>query len=209
MGFRPSQRDSQRRGELAREAARLMVEGGIRDYALAKRKALERLHLPASTPMPRNQEIEDAVFEYQRLFGGPSQSQSLRGLRQTAAEAMREFNAFRPRLVGPVLSGSADENSVVCLHLFAESTEEVGWYLMDRGIPHRDTEQRLRMSSGSVERVPGFSFLAGEVPVELLVFSGRKRRQTPISPVDGRAMRRASLAEVEALAAEAGAETGG
>jgi hypothetical protein len=199
MASRAQGRDAQKRQELAREAARVMLEGGIRDYALAKRKALERLHLPASTPLPGNQEIEQARLEHQRLFGGAAHDQMLRALRTAAVAAMREFAPFKPRLVGPVLTGTADGNSMVSLHLFADSAEEVGWHLLDRGIPHRDTEQRLRMSTGETERVPGYSFLAGDVPLELLVFSGRSRRHTPLSPVDGRAMRRAALHEVEDL----------
>ncbi len=194
-------RDSQARLELAREAARVMLEGGIRDFALAKRKALDRKHLPASTPLPRNSEIEQALMEHQRLFGGDDQARCLQDLRAAAAAAMRELAAFKPRLVGPVLSGTADRNTPVSLHLFAESTEEVGFCLMERGIPYREHEQRLRMSTGETERVPGYAFLAGGVPVELLVFSGRTRRHTPLSPVDGRAMRRAALAEVEGLVA--------
>jgi hypothetical protein len=91
----------------------------------------------------------------------------------------------------------------VCLHLFADAAEEVEWRLLDLGIPHRNTEQRLRMSTGEFERVPGFGFLAAEIPVELLVFSGRTRRHTPLSPVDGKAMRRAALAEVNRLLAPA------
>lgn len=189
------------RHSLAREAARVMLDGGIRDFALAKRKALERMHLPATTPLPRNDEIEQALLEYQRLFGGDEQAMSLRALREAAAAAMHEFAAFDPRLVGPVLSGSADRHCAVCLHLFAEAAEEVGWRLMDLGIPHRNTEQRLRMSGGDYERIPGFAFLAAEIQVELLVFSGRTRRHTPLSPVDGKAMRRAALAEVRSLVA--------
>jgi hypothetical protein len=197
-------RDLQRRQQLAREAARLMVEGGIQDYGLAKRKAQERLRLPVGSPMPRNSEIEEARLEYQRLFGGERHRRRVAVLRAAAAEAMRQLSAFKPRLVGPLLSGSADDNSVVSLHLFAESAEEVGWYLMERGIPYRNSEQRLRMSTGDTERVPGFAFFAGDVPVELLVFSGRSRRHTPLSPVDGRAMRRAGLAEVEEMLAADG-----
>jgi hypothetical protein len=203
MRARGNPRDLQTRQSLAREAARVMLDGGIRDFALAKRKALERLHLPPTTPLPRNQEIEQALLEHQRLFGGTEQAHRLREQREAAVAAMREFAAFDPRLVGPVLSGSADRNCPVCLHLFADAAEEVEWRLLDLGIPHRNTEQRLRMSTGEFERVPGFGFLAAEIPVELLVFSGRTRRHTPLSPVDGKAMRRAALAEVNRLLAPA------
>jgi hypothetical protein len=203
MRSRGNPRDLQTRQSLAREAARVMLDGGIRDFALAKRKALERLHLPPATPLPRNQEIEQALLEHQRLFGGAEQAYRLREQREAAVAAMHEFAAFDPRLVGAVLSGSADRNCTVCLHLFADAAEEVEWRLLDLGIPHRNTEQRLRMSTGEFARVPGFGFLAADIPLELLVFSGRTRRHTPLSPVDGKAMRRAALAEVNRLLAPA------
>lgn len=209
MGTRNIGRDEQTRLQLAAEAARAMVEGGITDYGLAKRKAQERMRLPSGTPLPSNREIEDAVHEYLRLYGDVDQSRHLTALREAAATAMRELKEFKPRLVGPVLSGTADRHSPVSLHLFADSAEEVGFALMERGIPHRNTEQRLRMSTGSVERVPGYSFLAGEIELQMLVFSGRTRRHTPLSPVDGRAMRRASLADVEMLIGDSHAEISG
>ena len=44
-----------------------MVESGIRDYQLAKRKAAVRLGMGASRDLPRNDEIEREREAYQRL----------------------------------------------------------------------------------------------------------------------------------------------
>jgi hypothetical protein len=187
------------RQEIVQEAARLMAESGIEDYELAKRKARERLRLPASVTLPRNSEIQAALIEYRRIFGAQQHDEQLRQLRRVALQVMELLEAYRPRLVGAVLSGAADEHSSVCMHLFAESPEEVAFFLMDRRIPFRDAEQRLRMSSGALERVPGYSFGIEGTAVELLVFSGKLGRQVPLSPVDGRRMRRATPSEVRAL----------
>ena len=46
------------RHQVAHEAARLMIEHGIRDYQLAKRKAAERLRVGDTRDLPRNDEIE-------------------------------------------------------------------------------------------------------------------------------------------------------
>ena len=69
MRSRNNAHDSHAHQQLVNEVARLMFHDGIRDFALAKRKAIERLRLPRSTPMPRNKEIEDALRAHQRLFG--------------------------------------------------------------------------------------------------------------------------------------------
>jgi hypothetical protein len=47
-------------------AARLIVEHGLTDWTLAKRKALRQLMLPDTTAMPSNDEIEVALAEHQR-----------------------------------------------------------------------------------------------------------------------------------------------
>ena len=187
------------RQQVAHEAARLMVESGIRDYQLAKRKAAGRLGMGDSRDLPRNDEIEREREAYQRLFGDEERARHVTSLRKVALEAMRLLERFEPRLVGPVLSGTADRHSEVCLHLFSDPPEAVAMFLLDRRIAFDQGEARVRFQAHAQERLPVFRFLAGEVQVELVVFSARARRRAPLSPVDGRAMRRAKLAEVTAL----------
>ena len=187
------------RQQVAHEASRLMVESGIRDYQLAKRKAAVRLGMGESRDLPRNDEIERELETYQRLFGDEERTRHLNELRQHALEAMRLLEPFGPRLVGPVLSGTADRHSEVCLHLFSDPPEAVAMFLLDHHIAHDQGEARIRFQADGHERLPAFRFMAGDAPVELVVFSARARRRRPLSPVDGRPMRRAKLAEVAAL----------
>ena len=194
-------RHVQARQRIAHEAARLMAEHGIRDYHLAKRKAAGRLRAD-SRDLPRNDEIERERGTYQRLFDGEEQSRRLDALRKHALEAMRLLEPFRPRLVGPVLSGAVDRHSEICLHLFSDPPEDVAVFLLENRITHDQGEARVRFHAGEHVRLPAFRFLAGGSPVELIVFSARARRRAPLSPVDGRPMRRANLAEVAALAEE-------
>lgn len=198
----PVQNRNQLRERIAKEAARLMCEAGVRDYQLAKRKALQRLRISEHRALPSNEEIEAAVAEYQRLFRADSQPRRLAQLRQVAVRAMRFLERFQPRLVGAVLSGTADEHSEVCLHLFAEPAEEVGLFLFDNGVPHEHGERTMKLASDDSERLPTCRFLADDVPVELVIFAERVRRRVPLSPVDGRPMERAALRAVEALPGE-------
>ncbi len=190
------------RTRIAHEAARLMRESGIKDYALAKRKAAQRLQVATGAPLPRNEEIEEAIAQHQRLFQSERHAQRLDALRAAALEAMRFFSRFEPYLVGSVLRGTADEHSEVNLHLFAEPTEEVGLYLMERGVPHELGERRFRFSPDDARAYPAYRFLAGALPIEAVVFPYQVRRHAPLSPVDGRPMGRAGLARVEALCSD-------
>jgi hypothetical protein len=202
MSLRNVSRTSQLRTRIAKEAARLMVEDGIRDYAMAKRKAAAHLQVADLGMLPGNHEIEQARHEYQRLFHADSQPRRLEELRRAALEAMRFLARFQPCLVGPVLEGTADRNNGVILHLFAEPPEEVGFFLLEQRIPFTLCERRLRISPDETRVYPGYCFVAGEIALELIVFPYLARRQAPLSPVDGKPMRRAGLAAVETMARE-------
>jgi len=192
-------RDQQMRLRIAQEAARLMAEEGVQDFYAAKRKAAHQLGVPDTRNMPRNQEIDVELQVYQRLFMGDRQVDYLRALRQTAMQAMRFLQDFRPRLVGSVLSGTAGRHADVNLHLFADTPEEVSLFLLDNKIPFRTGQKRLRFERDAWQEFPAYEFMAGEYPVELVVFPRDGRREAPRSPVDGRPMHRARLDEVEAL----------
>jgi hypothetical protein len=195
----PSRTDNLRRA-LAQEAARIMAEHGIRDFRVAKRKAAERLGVDdGSAVLPKNVEIETALAEYQRLFGGETHVETLHAQRQAALHAMRYLREFEPRLVGGVLSGTATEHSEIQLHLFADYAEAVTMKLMDAGIPHEVTEKRVKMNSEWLLPCPGVRFEIDDLAVEATVFPTDGIRQSPVSPVDGKPMRRANAFEVEAL----------
>ena len=199
MKRHPTRGDNLRRA-LAQEAARIMAEHGISDFLAAKRKAAERLGVEDGAAMlPKNREIEDALGEYQRLFGGEMHLTALTAQRRAALSAMRYLSEFEPRLVGAVLSGTATRHSEVQLHLFAERAESVTLKLLEEGIPHEVTEKRVRLDPERVRAFPGVRFQVDDQPIEATVFPTDGIRQAPVSPVDGRPMRRANAGEVEAL----------
>lgn len=199
----PTRADHLRRA-LAQEAARIMAEHGIRDFLVAKRKAAERFGVSdGAALLPKNSEIESALAEYQRLFGGASHLSALEAQRRAALSAMRYLNEFSPRLVGAVLSGTATQHSEVQLHLFAETAEAVTLKLLEEGIPHEVTEKRVRFNAEQVRAFPGVRFEMEQQPIEAMVFPTDGIRQAPVSPVDGRPMRRATALEVEALLQQA------
>ena len=195
----PSRTDNLRRA-LAQEAARIMAEHGIRDFRVAKRKAAERLGVDdGSAVLPKNTEIEAALAQYQRLFGAESHAESLYAQRLAALHAMQYLREFEPRLVGSVLSGTATEHSDVQIHLFADYAESVTIKLMDEGIAYEVTEKRVRMNAERVLACPGVRFEVDDQAVEATVFPTDGIRQAPVSPVDGKPMKRANAFDVEAL----------
>jgi len=189
---------------LAQEAARIIVDQGVRDYRAAKIKAAERLGFNTRGSLPRNAEIERAVGAHLQLFGRESHADFLRIMRHVALSAMELLQSFAPRLVGPVLNGTADPNSAVNLHVFADSPESVAVALTDLGVVYRAYERKLRSRRDNAETFAGFQFVHQDTSVEATVFPIDGIRQAPLSPIDGRPMQRADAKAVGALLEPAG-----
>ncbi len=195
-------RTRERRQQLAREAARLMAEGGIRDYHLAKLKAAQRLGIVDDASLPRNREIEEALREYQRLFLGPRQADAVRERRQAALRGLAFFRDFQPRLVGPVLEGTADAHSPVTLHLHADDADAVARWLDEHGVPATARSRHLRLDREREGDFPVWLFTADDLAFDATVLPLDVVRQAPLSSLDGKPMRRASLAQLQALLAD-------
>lgn len=193
-------RTRERRHRLAHEAARLMAESGIRDYHQAKLKAADRLGIHDDASLPRNREIEDALREYQRLFLRDA-SGLLQQRREAAQRAMAFFAEFQPRLVGPVLDGTADANSPVLLHLHSDDADAVTRFLDQHGIPATARGRRLRLDRERDSEFPVWVFSAEGITFDLTVLPLDILRQAPLASVDEKPMRRASAAQLQQMLA--------
>ncbi len=199
MARKKTNETERQRHVVAQEAARIIVNQGVRDFRVAKQKAVERLGLGARGSLPGNAEIEEAVADYLAIFGGDEHQDLLRVMRTAALSAMELLTEFSPRLVGPVLAGTADENSAVNLHVFADSPEMVAMQIGDRGIHFKAYERRLKSRRGQVEMYAGFEFNHACETVQATVFPFDGIRQAPISPIDGKPMKRADVDAVQGL----------
>ncbi len=194
-----SSKDLRMRQQLAQEAARLIAEEGIKDFQIAKHKAAERLHAPQTHNLPRNDEIQAALNQYQRIFKADTQPQQLHQLRQISLKAMRFFHRFEPRLTGAVLDGTANEHSEIELHLFADSIEELTLFLLNANIPFEQCSQKVSMPNGDILEVPSYRLEMYHTPILLMLFKHKDLRQAPRSPATGRPAQRFGLNKVEEL----------
>lgn len=199
MPKRAAQRTAELRTRIAQEAARMMHEQGIRDFLLAKRKAAHRLGIVDRNALPANQEIAAELAAQQRLFGGAAHHDNLRAMRELALRAMDLLQRFNPRLVGPVLGGTATRHSDISLHVFAATPEEVAFMLIEHGVRYSTGDRRVRSANGEHASYPTFVFEAGGVAIEAIVFPEQGVREAPLCPVSGGSMPRARRAEVAAL----------
>lgn len=191
----------QRRALIAQQAARLVLDQGIADYGFAKRKAAEQMGAVPEAMLPSNREVEQAVIDHQRLFGGAQARALLDDMRAGALEAMDFFRRFEPRAVGAVLRGAVGEHTSITLHVFADAPEDVARLLLDTSMPHRTADVRLRFGNQRTLTCPAFQFHVDRFDYQVVVLPQAAIREAPLSPIDGRPERRATRAEVAALLA--------
>jgi hypothetical protein len=177
-----------------------MVEHGIQDFALAKRKAAERLGVRTQAgALPSNAQIHERLVERQRIFEPEAHDQRLAKLRLIATDVMGVLDGFRPRLVGAVLEGTATVSSPIELHVYSDSPEAVAAALEARGFRLHDSQRRYRFGRELIEQIPGFDLMVDDEELQVMVFPERGPRHSPLSPIDGKPMRRASRSAVLAL----------
>lgn len=187
------------RQQMAYEAARIIVEQELSDFERARRKAAERTGILDRRNWPSNELIHEAVLAQRRLFSTQTHRDDLERMRRGALEAMRTFVRYSPRLVGNALSGAGGIEQGVQILLFAERPEDVVLDLIDQRIPWQDRERSFRYSGGERRTHPVLGFLAGDLPVELVVLPTGALRNPPLDPVSERPDRGADIEQVERL----------
>jgi len=144
------------REQLAHEAAKLMAEDGITDYAFAKRKAARQLGAVDTQHLPSNQEVDEALHSYRTLYQHSNHPIILRQLREEALSAMRLLEQFRPYLTGSVLNGTAGEQSDINLVLFSDDAKAVLLFLLGQNIKFEDGDWRIHLA-GHGKIVPSYT----------------------------------------------------
>jgi hypothetical protein len=184
------------REQLAHQAAKLMAEGDITDYAFAKRKAARQLGASDTQHLPSNQEVDEALHIYRALYQHESHPGILYQLREEALAAMRLLEQFHPYLTGSVLSGTAGEHSDINLMLFSDDAKAVLLFLLKHDIEFEDGEWIVKVA-GHEETVPSYS-LTGEsgAQIHIIVLPENARYSGSRHPDT-----HADIAAVEALLA--------
>src|SRR5438132_11383548 len=123
------------RQAIAFEAARLMYQRTESEYYTAKRKAAKRLcrHSVKPADLPSNAEIREQIQVFARIHEGEKRTENLRDMRLDALRLMRMLRAFRPRLIGSVMTGHVRKGSDIDIHVFADSPGLVSDLLENEG----------------------------------------------------------------------------
>ncbi|MBM4089847.1 MAG: HD domain-containing protein [Planctomycetes bacterium] len=192
---------SKLRRQIAWEAACLMYRRQESEYYRAKMKAARRICRGWVKPadLPSNAEIRDEIQALSRLYEGDRRTENLRSMRLEALRMMRLLRLFRPRLIGSVLTGHVRHGSDIDLHVFSDSIESVTHVLHEEGVVF-DLE-RKRVRKHGEERIFTHVHVRDRFPFELTIYPRDKVRVVFKSSVTGKAIERASIAQLEQLIA--------
>ena len=192
---------------IAQQAARMMAEDGINDFAYAKKKAGKQLGVSEASVLPTNAEIEEEIRLYHEIYNADEQPLELEKLRKAALITMQLFERFNPHLTGSVLDGTAGKFAQTNIHLFADSAKEVEMFLLNMQIPFESSEKSYRLSDKPSKdkkekvrkTVPVFT-LETELGVQKLsVFDVDDLRIATKRTVDGGNAERADINDLQAL----------
>lgn len=197
----------QLRALIAQNAARMMAEDGISDYAYAKKKAGRQLGVLDNQGLPSNIEIEDELKIYHALYLSEAQPENLEQLRKNALFTMELLERFNPYLTGAVLDGTAGIGSETHIHLFADSLKEVEIFLLNQDIPFETNEKAYRvLNDGKFDKkgkarkkVPVFTLETALGLIQISVFEVDDVRVPTKRAADGSNALRANIATVRQL----------
>lgn len=167
------------------------------EYFRAKQKAARRFCQGWVKPadLPSNAEIRDEIQSFARLYEGDKRFDQLREMRVHALTMMRLLARFRPRLIGSVLTGHIRQGSDIDIHVFSDSIEAITHLLDDEGMLY-DVE-RKKVTKHGEERIFTHVHVRDRYSLELTVYATDQAHFVFKSSITGKAIERASIAELE------------
>lgn len=195
--------DHKLRQAIALEAARLMYERVETEYFTAKRKAAKRLCRGNVKPtdLPSNSEIRDQIQLFARLHEGDKRTAHLKEMRLAALGMMRHLRPFKPRLIGSVMTGHIRKGSDIDIHIFTNSAGLITDILENEG--YQFDVERKAIVKFQESRVFTHIHVYDRFNFELTIYDEDKAHYVFKSSITGKAIERASIAELEDLLAKA------
>lgn len=184
------------RERLAYRAACIMAQDGIDDFGVAKRKAARSEGIPDTRYLPGNDEIERELKIQRELYQKDEHPEILRDLKSQALKAMRLLQPFNPRLVGPIVTGTAGRHSDIRLQLFADSAKDVEIFLINQNVRYEAGEVRVYVGDEWQLR-PRLEFSLGAAPIAATVLMPHESRQVLKSSGASKGQQRVSIEALE------------
>ncbi len=160
--------------EWAQQCAALIVESGLTDWKLARKKSNPLGQSAPKVREPSDAQIIAAIEEYHALFQPAEHAAQLRSQREEALSWMEYFEHFSPKLVGAVAQGWAHAESEIRIELIVPDEKALEIQLVNDGVTYSAVESTF----GAVH----YLIEDADWPLRIMVLSDRTRGKAKWQP---------------------------
>jgi predicted nucleotidyltransferase len=184
------------RGEVAREAARLLYTGAAEEYKQAKEQAARNLGVNAK---PSNHEVALELDLLADQREGEERKRLLVTMRDHALALMRLLSEYDPVLTGSVWRGTARRGSDVDINVYSSNPGEVESKLRSAGYSVVDSKEEVFTQRGRTMRSTHVFVVLNEAKGEVVVRPPEERGEAERCEIYGDMKKGLRLAELEKL----------
>ena len=176
---------------IANRAAEIIMEEGITDYHFAKKKASKYLGYQASEFLPSNDEIDEALEEYQKIYQLDIDASLIDKLKSEALMIMELFKKFRPHLVGQLIDGLIPKYPILQINLYTDNMKEIEYLLLNNNIEFNLKDKNIsekRTKKKSLRNIPLIKIEGHWFPIELKILNENdfKLKKSNLNIINGR-----------------------
>ena len=176
---------------IANRAAEIIMEEGIIDYHFAKKKAAKYLGYQSSDYLPSNDEIDNALKEYQKIYQVDIDASLVRKIKDEALVIMELVKKFNPHLVGQLIDGLIPKYPILQINLYTDNMKEIEYVLLNNNIEFnlKDTNiSEKRTKKKSLRNIPIIKIEGRWFPIELKVLNENdlKLKKNNLNLINGR-----------------------
>ena len=184
------------RGEVAREAARLLYTGAAEEYKQAKEQAARNLGVNAK---PSNHEVALELDLLADQREGEERKRLLVTMRDHALALMRLLSEYDPVLTGSVWRGTARRGSDVDINVYSSDPGEVESKLRSAGYSVVDSKEEVFTQRGRTMRSTHVFVVLNEAKGEVVVRPPEERGEAERCEIYGDVKKGLRLADLEKL----------
>lgn len=151
------------------ELAALIIETeGVKDFLLAKKKAANRLGINNSSHLPTNNEVQQALIDYQNLFYGSEEKQIIQHNAKKCLHALNLLKKFEPYLTGAYAGTHPSTESDIEIILYLDQQEQLVSCLSNQKIPWQLKSVKMKLPQRQIQEYPCYQFYADDTLIKII-----------------------------------------
>ena len=148
---------------IASMAAEIIIEEGVSDYLYAKKKAAKYLNYNSYQILPSNNEIDEAIRDYQATFPSNNVADFI-FYQDIAIKIMSELEPFNPLITGTLQEGRVTNNQKILINLFTDNFKEIEYFLLSNNHQFK-TKDPKRLDNFLIKYILSYENIETELTV--------------------------------------------